>query len=280
MERLQMSEKNIEELPLYYGKKTNEATLYEYSKTEILKKFNYPSDNKITTLYEIEKQKRDLESVEELLIFKKIVVEYFNVLGVLMDVGYKMNLKDYLRIENISYNDSIILLKQIGKLLDKLEHIRKEEHKLNDFFIGDLHESNILVDPETKKIQICDLDSCKIGMNKPFETKYLQFFKTYSFIKQNLRHKYPANYYCTIPNRNTDLYCYMVMILKILFSFDITNLSVEEFYKNLYSLKKQGLPDSLYIIFYNLYTPIDNQNPYALLDDIPLIFEHRLKNMV
>ena len=72
MQRLQMSEKELQKLPLYYAKKTNEATLYEYSKSEIIKKFHNPSDNKIVTLYEIEKQQNDLITIEELLIFKKI----------------------------------------------------------------------------------------------------------------------------------------------------------------------------------------------------------------
>ena len=170
-------------------------------------------------------------------------------------------------------------MKKIGHVLEKLSNLRRQEGILTNFFIGDLHESNILVG-ENHEIQICDLDSCKIGNNKPFLTKYLQFLKTYPEVTESLQHKYPFYHYLCIPNENSDLYCYCAMIFKTLFEVDLTKLSSNEFHQTLYSLKEQGLPEPLYQTFFNLYSPKENENPYRYLEDIPNSFEKLQKSMI
>lgn len=272
MERLYLTGKELKQLPLYHTENTNEADILDYSDTEIIKYFYLPSKNKVYTLSEIEQQEQDLKLVKELLIFKKIVLEKSHIKGILLDKGYESNLRDFIVESDYSFNDLIIIFQNIGRVLENLEHIRNEEGKLKSFFIGDLHETNVLVDPISKKIQICDIDSCKIGNNKPFLTAYLNFYFTYDYVLQNLSTKYLYNYSC-VQNQNTDLYCYNVMILKNLFNIDIEFLSVKSFYKQLYSLKENGLPEPLFQIFLNLYNTVDNQNPYKLLDTIPNYFE-------
>ncbi len=273
MERLQMKEETLAQLPLYYKKRTNEAILYRFE-NQIIKHFYYISENKINTLYELEKREKEFEQVKELLLFQKIVVDYYTILGILMEKGYEINFQNYCKLQTTSYNDHIVVLKNIGLVLKKLSILRKQEGILTDFFIGDLHESNILVG-KNHEIQICDLDSCKIGNNNPFLTKYLQFLKTYLEVTQRLQHKYPFYHYLCIPNENSDLYCYCVMIFKTLFKVDITKLSSNAFYQTLYSLKEQGLPEPLYQIFLNLYSPKENENPYLYLEDIPTNFEKK-----
>ena len=83
MERLQIKEEMLEQLPLYYGKRTNEAILYLY-KDQIIKHFYYISENKMNTLYELEKREKEFAQVPELLLFKKIVADYYTILGILM----------------------------------------------------------------------------------------------------------------------------------------------------------------------------------------------------
>lgn len=277
MERVQIREDALAKLPLYYKTRTNEAILYLYE-NQILKQFYYISKNKLNTIYELEKREKEIEEVKELLLFKKIVVDYYKVLGVLMEKGYESNFKHYCTLKTTSYNDCIVVLKNIGLVLEKLSSLRRQGI-LTDFFIGDLHESNILVG-ENNQIQICDLDSCKIGKNIPFLTKYLQFLKTYLEVKKGLQHKYPFYYDLCIPNENSDLYSYCVMILKVLFHVDITKLSSSAFYETLYSLKEQGLPEPLYQTFLNLYSPKDNENPYRYLEDLPNSFEKIDKSMI
>lgn len=171
----------------------------------------------------------------------------------------------------------ILILQNIGNFLQKLQCYREQEKKLQTFFIGDLHEGNILVDKETKKIQICDIDSCKIGDNKLFSNKYLQFCCTGYYVLQNLSKKYPLLNDYFVPNQNSDLYCYISNIMKALFNLDIRYFNITDFFKKLYSLKEQGLPEPLFQIFLNIYSLVENKTPYKLLDSIPNTFERNLK---
>ncbi len=161
-------------------------------------------------------------------------------------------------------------------MLEKLKYIREYENKLTTFFIGDLQESNILVDIQTKRVQIVDLDSCKIGNNRAFAAKYLEFLKTYSYVRKYLQEKYPWDVYHFSNNENTDLYCYMMMILRFLFDINIMLLDLNTFYSKMYDLKQEGLPDKLYQVFINLYSNVPNQNPYKLLEVIPSSFERKM----
>lgn len=65
-----------------------------------------------------------------------------------------------------------------------MKNIRKYT-ELKDFYIGDIHEDNFLVDTEKQEIFVADLDSCKIADYKVTE--------------------------------ETDIYCYIIMILNYLY---------------------------------------------------------------
>lgn len=274
MQKIQLSREEILKYPTFVSGKSNEAIIKEFNNTELIKLFHYYSEYKIETLEEIEKERKNFSLIKELLIHKAVITSDDIIIAILIDKGYPMTFRRFLK-ESPSFEQVITILKNIGKLLETLKHIREEEQKLTSFFIGDLHEGNILVNPESLEIQIIDLDSCKIGNNHPFLTKYLQFLKTYQYIKTDLSYKYPSNRHNVSPNENTDLYCYCVMILKNLFGIDITKLDITEFYEQLYNLKIQGLPLPLYQSFLDLYRNTENKNPYKLLDDIPSSFEKK-----
>lgn len=71
MEKVYMSEKELKTLSLYYEKKTNEATILNYTEEEIIKYFHLINENKVYTLEEIERQKEDLGLIKELQLFNK-----------------------------------------------------------------------------------------------------------------------------------------------------------------------------------------------------------------
>ncbi len=277
MEKVYMSEKELTKMPLYYKIKTTEATILEYSKKEIIKYFYSTSDNKVYTLEEIERQEEDLKLIKEFLLFNKIMIVHSEIKGVFLEKGYSTNLNQYLEDKSCNFQNLILILQNIGVVLETLKNICQKEGKLKNFFIGDIHEANILIDSITKKIQFCDLDSCKIGDNLPFRTKYIRFYNMRQFINSHLSFKYPANNLEYIPNHNTDLYCYNAMILNLLFHIDIRFLSFTDFCKEIYQLREQGLPKPLFQTFLNLYNTIDNENPYHYLDTIPESFERKLK---
>lgn len=72
------------------------------------------------------------------------------------------------------------------------------------------------------------MDSCKIGKNKATASKYLNPFSLASQVE-----KYNpdiSNITYITPSKNTEIYCYCVMILNFLLSYNINNLKIEEFY--------------------------------------------------
>lgn len=274
MQTISLLDNEINKYPIFYKGKSHESNIREYSDTELIKIFKSYNENKIYTLELMERHSGEFKLVEELLIHKGIITNYIHPIGLLIDKGYETNGGEYFTQENISFNDKIIVLQNIGKVLKKLNILRNKEHILETFFISDLQEKNILIDAITKKVQYIDLDSCKIDDNYPFLTRYLHFYNTWGFAWP-LRNKYPFTYDVAIPNQNTELYSYIVIILKFLFDVDIIFLDIGEFYEQMYTLKEQGLPESLFQIFLKLYDVVPNENPYKVLDTIPSSFERK-----
>lgn len=275
IKRVYFSDSNIEKLPKYKNRKTNESTILSLNDNELLKLFDYISDNKLKTLDLMERNIESLKLVKEFLLFHKYAYVDSEFSGIIIKKGYETSLRDLSKNPNTSFNDKIIALKNIGITLEKLKQLREQEKVLTDFFIGDIHEGNVLVDPISLQIQFIDLDSCKIGNNHPFLTKYGQFLNVYQFVKKNLSHKYPFHVYYFNNNEQTDLYCYMLTIIKILFDVDVRFMDTKTFTVFINALYSYGLPQPLYEAFKNLYEPVLNTNPYNLLEDIPNTFERK-----
>lgn len=267
-------EDEINKYPLLTHNKSMEADIHIYNESELLKIFHFYSENKITTLQDLEEMENELKLVQELLLFKKYISNRKEIIGILIDKGYEIDLQKFLN-ETLSFQDLIFVFKNIGCVLEQLDYLRKKEHILTNFFIGDIHEKNILVNKDTKQIQFIDLDSSKTKNNRAYLTKYLNFPKTFSYVKNNLSFKYPWDVYNFSNNQNTDLYCYMVILLKALFKIDIHLMNLDTFYKQMLDLKEQGLPEPLFQAFFHLYSPVDNINPYQYLDYIPESFERK-----
>lgn len=279
MEKLYLSENELNSLPIFLNPGTMEAKILQYRSTELIKYFYNCSDNKRLTLELLDSYHQELSLVKEFLLYKKEVVTHGDIKGIVIDKGYSYSLKQYIELPTTSFHDKILVLKNIGNVLERLHYLRIQENLLTNFFIGDIHEGNILVNPETKEIQFIDLDSCKIGNNKAFLAKYLQFLKTYNYVTLSLSKKYPKYMHTFSNNENTDLFCFLVIIMKILFSIDIQFMDVPEFYQMIEKLKVQGLPHELYKALYKLYIPCSNTNPYKSLDSIPSSFERKLEKI-
>ena len=72
-----------------------------------------------------------------------------------------------------------------------------------------------------------------------------------------------------MPDLNSDLYCYNIMILNYLYQDNITKLDISEFYEYLNYLISINFPYELVDAFNKLFENTDNINPYELLDLIP-----------
>ena len=118
---------------------------------------------------------------------------------------------------------------------------------------------------EDKSLNVVDLDSCKIGANRPFPAKFLTDLSLCSYVPQ----KYETNDYeyfnvegDFIASEETDLYCYIISILNYLYGGNVHRLSLEEFYEYLNYLEQIGISKDLIQLFSKIVIPCKNENPF------------------
>ena len=216
-----------------------ESNLYIYpqnNKKRILKVFYNMNYNKILTINLLNYYKNDID-IEELSLDSDLVSIENKPAGILSDYIDGTVLSNIIYDKGISINYKIDILKKVGVVLDKMKKARK---KINDFYIGDLHEDNIIVCGDT--IKIMDMDSSKIMDNEPSQSKYLTRLARRKKIDSII-----------IPNESTDNYCFNMMILNALFSKDISKLSIDEFYRYIEYLYSIDIDINLINNFNNMY---------------------------
>lgn len=186
-----------------------------------------------------------------------------------MDLVNGINLSQIIYNPNYNIKVKIVLLKQLNQVLSKMKDIRFYS-SLSIFYIGDIHEENIMVDKDMK-IKIIDLDSCKIADNLATPTRYLQSLKRKNIIndKYTLDKKNPD---IILPNEQTDYYYLIVLLLNTLylgntlnmknprFKYKITQLDLDKYYGYINYLKHIGFSRELIHCFENIYTNKPNIN--------------------
>ena len=122
-------------------------------------------------------------------------------------------------------------------------------------------------------LRVIDLDSCKIAGNMPFCSKYLSRMNPSI---SDLPGKYKlSNFRCSgdiIPNKDTDLYCYIITVLNTLFGRETHRLPLETFYDYLEYLRRIGVSTELIDIISDIYSNKHNTNPRDLLDGLEPVF--------
>ena len=117
-------------------------------------------------------------------------------------------------------------------MLNQLSYIRKTT-PLKDFYINDLNVTNFIVNPSNCELSIIDLDSAKIGTNAACTARLL----TTKALLNNVKGKYNINedkdvLGHVIADENSDLYCYIMVILNYLYDSNLnTTVAIEEFYE-------------------------------------------------
>lgn len=167
---------------------------------------------------------------------------------------------------SIDLKDKLNILKNYMKVLDKV-------HKQPNFFIGDIHEDNFLVN-NNGDIKIIDLDSCKIGNNNPFAAKYLntnrnieKMTQKYSLFNDSIYNQ----------NINTDIFCYIIMLLNTISGININKLSMDEFYEYLNYLASIGYDTEILKQFSTIYTNEQNNFDINSFKYIPTSYQSSYK---
>ena len=240
--------------------------------------------NKLQTINSLIDNREELD-IAEIVFPEKIATVGGEIVGFTMPLINSINLSTALRSREISNERKIKYLRQIGAILDKMK-LRREYTSISDFYINDLHESNFIVG-EDDNVRVIDIDSCKINGNGIFNSKYLSsksfINEIYKYQKNGNNSKYKPyedgyHKYSTdisgafVPDENTDLYCYMIVILNFLYEDNISRFNLQEFYDYIEYLQSIGVSKELLDIFDKIVSESTNENPCELLDSlIPFI---------
>ena len=145
--------------------------------------------------------------MHELIIPNSIVKFGNETIGFLVSYIEGNTLEQVLKSDNYTVKEKIEYLKQIGIILEKMEKIRNST-EVNNFYLNDIHEGNFILNEETNKINVIDLDSCKIGNNKEGYAKYLNPLSAISYIPKYITKNGEIKI-----SYNTELYCYIIMVI-------------------------------------------------------------------
>lgn len=196
-----------------------------------------------------------------------------------------ITLKTILNNNTFSLEDQIKYLKEVGNILNKMAKIR-ESTELRHFYLNDLHESNLMLDYNTGKLCIIDLDSCKISSSFCFPSRYLTKNALLNSVSKYKIDDYKHGSY-VMANKDSDLYCYIIMILNYLFGDNINSISLNTFYDYLNYLEFVGIDENLLGCFRRIVSYGENINPSEYLNKLnseqvcrakKLVYENVRKN--
>ena len=276
MEIISMSKNKFDKLEpiiLPNGVCNTECDLFHFrygNKHKALKKLYLTGGNNFgNKLYTIEALSSNADLIPDNFILPEYLVAINKrIEAFVMPFIEGVNLSVVLDDISISYEDKIYYLKMVGQILEDMSNTRKFT-ELKDFYIGDLHEDNFMVDLGKRQIFVTDVDSFKIAGNLSFPARYLNK----RALLNNVNGKYRisrdahaiANYNI---NENTDLYCYIIVILNYLYGEKINNISICDFYNYLNYLDSLKFDQNLLHCFERIVSNGKNINPLPYLDSL------------
>lgn len=195
--------------------------------------------NKLQTINSLIDLQKDID-IPEIVFPEKLAIVDSTVVGYIMELIDSINLETALNSFDISSERKIKYLYQIGQVLEKMKQVRAyaetdiyTNNTVKDFYLNDLHENNFIIDTRTDDVRVVDIDSCKINGNYTFGSKYLTEKAIIGSIR---KYKHEENDICGgyfEPSEDTEIYCYIMVILNTLYGGNIHNLSIPEFYNYL-----------------------------------------------
>lgn len=261
-----------------------ESTLYDFDykgeKKVIKKLYNlngYTFANKLYTIEMLDNNKKYLPS--SFWIPDYLCSLDGNIIGFTVPKIDGINFSTILNCKTIDNKEKIYYLKKIGEILNQLQSIRKYT-PLKDLYINDLHESNFIVDNNNKELKVIDLDSCKIGANKPFQARFLTPNSIIDGVEKYKLNLDDHSDGYIIANEDSDLFCYCMIILNYLYGNSVYNMDISSFYEYLNYLEYIGIHKDLLNVFNKLIVNCSNENPLYYLDSLDDIQLCRAKKNV
>ena len=169
-----------------------------------------------------------------------------------------------------SFSEKIEYFKQIGLILDRMKNVR-DNTSIKDFYLCDLYTDNFILNTNTNtntnRINVIDMDSCKINGNNNCSSYYLFDNNVIDSVKKYKKKELSWFTEYEI-NENTDILCYIIMLISFISGCDINKIGINEFYNYMDYLVNVGLSNKLVSILSKIYSNDDNINPYLLLDEL------------
>ncbi len=272
---------NLERFVLPNGVFNSESELFyidEKNKWEkrrfLLKKLNNDFgivlSNKLFTVNELITNK-DIIGISELVIPDKLVSVHGKIVGFTIPLVNGNNFSEVLTNDSISVSDKIKYFKEIGYILENMKYVRQYT-LLNDFYLNDIHENNFVLNNDTGKINVVDMDGCKINNNMTMVSLRLSpFSNIYNVNKYEKENSMCGG--CYKPSYNTEMYSYIIMFLRFISNYRINEMDVSSYYAYMEYLHKLGISYELIDILASIYSEKDNVNPYLLLDEFTSYYD-------
>lgn len=221
--------------------------------------------NKLTTINSLI-DNREYIDMDEIVFPDSLAILGKDLVGYLMPFIKSTNLSVYLNDFNVSNEDKIRYLKQVGILLEKMR-VKRMHSGITDFYLNDLHENNFIIGEDGRLFAV-DIDSCKINGNKVFPSRYLTNNSLASKVSKYERVMDNSCGGFILPSDDTEIYCYIIIILNFLYGGNVNSMSVDEIYLYLNYLEDIGVDLELINMFNNIVVNNKNVNPYPLLDSV------------
>lgn len=261
------------DIPNYVRNTEGKILEFEHKgeKKVIKKLFNDSGELFASKLYTIETLNNNKEYLPRSFVIPDSLVSVnSNVVGFTVPFTEGINLEEALHHSHLDLNEQKYYLKKIGETLEQLSAIRKYT-PLKSVFINDLQESNVLVDLNNRSISIIDLDSSKIGTNSSFPSRYMLSTSLLSkatsdkYIKNEPHFSGEGEY---TANAESDLYCYIIIIMNYLLGSDVSRMKEEDFYSYLGYLSTVGVDKNLLDCFDKILRFEKNTNPCHFIDSL------------
>lgn len=255
-----------------------ESKIFRYE-DYVLKYFNCEVNKycKDRILTELDKCRKDIIEYLPEIVMPEFFF-YFNEVfrGYLMKFIDGRTLNSILKDDSVSFDKKREYLIKLGEFLEKLDNVRNVNNKLNTLYLNDLHANNVIVTLDSG-LRILEPDSMSFKGVDNFPAYYLEVPYGSKLLKLDNKYKIGYNSFLLSenieyeemrPNRESDMYCYIMMVLEFICGKDIHMKGYDVYKGIIKDLRGKGLPIELYEIFMNIYSEESNQNPYRLLKKI------------
>jgi len=220
-------------------------------------------DSKRLVIDSLDKERKIITKELPEIVLPKFWLYDEEFIGYGMDYVVGRSLEEVINDNEVDFKTKRDYLVKVGEVLEKMEILRRKVPQLREFYIYDLNLFNVIC-LASSEIRIIDIDGCSIN-GWGFGASYYLMQPYYS--KMYNLSKYKVDGDSILPNYDSELYCYAMMLLKLLLGKNMHAERIENFEYYVKSLKGK-IPEELMETFLNLYTDQLIDNPCRLMKNV------------